>query len=273
VLLVWKIEAGERKVMSNELRWHFHFLKIAEDCASMSKDPSTKVGAVIVGPDREVRSTGFNGLPRGIADTDERLNDRDTKLKLVVHAEMNAILNAARFGIPLKGCTLYLAAMNNTGLVWGGPPCTRCSVETIQSGIRTIVSYPKKAIPSRWHDDLAVAQSILEEGGIDYREVPNRNKDCEYLVPRFMEMMDDIGRYGFEKYKDASFHALRMHGDRSRDDRLAPQAISDHIKDHVSMYLRGEKHDKFGTKGHQLAAVAFNAMMEFYFASLDSEDV
>src|ERR1700733_15498817 len=107
--------------MSNE-RWHRHFLSIAEACALMSKDPSTKVGAVIVGPDREIRSTGFNGLPRGIDDTDERLSDRDTKLKLVVHAEMNAVLNAARFGVSLKGCALYLSATDNSGLVWGGPP-------------------------------------------------------------------------------------------------------------------------------------------------------
>lgn len=156
--------------MFNE-RWDRHFLDIARACSSMSKDPSTQVGAVIVGPDREIRSTGFNGFPRGIADTHERLNNRETKLALVVHAEMNAVLNAARHGVELRGCTLYLAATDSSGSLWGGPPCTRCVVEVIQSGIRNIVSYPKKAVPSRWHADLDLAENLLKEAGINYRTV------------------------------------------------------------------------------------------------------
>lgn len=152
-------------------RWDNHFLELALACARMSKDPSTKVGAVIVGPDREIRSTGFNGFPRGIADTSERLADRDLKLKLIVHGEMNAILNAARMGISVKGCTLYVAATDKSGLVWGGPPCTRCTVETIQSGIAQIVSHPFKTAPSRWQDDLAFAHGLLEEAGVGYREL------------------------------------------------------------------------------------------------------
>lgn len=152
-------------------RWDRHFLQLCLDNARMSKDPSTRVGAVIVGPDREIRSTGFNGFPRGVLDTDERLNNREQKLRLVVHAETNAILNAARVGIPVKGCTLYLAATDRSGLVWGGPPCTRCSVEIIQSGIAEIVSYPIKATPSKWHDDLKLAGELLAECGMKYREV------------------------------------------------------------------------------------------------------
>lgn len=115
-----------------------------------------------------------NGFPRGIADTSERLNDRDTKLKLIVHAERNAILNAARVGVSIKGCTLYLAATDDTGLVWGGPPCTHCTIEIIQTGIVEIVSYPVKAIPSRWHDDLKMARELLCECGMHYRERPNQ---------------------------------------------------------------------------------------------------
>lgn len=152
-------------------RWDRHFLESALHKSRMSKDPSTRVGAVIVGPDREERSSGFNGLPRGIADTPERLNDRDTKLKLIVHAELNAICNAARIGVSVKGCTLFLAASDNTGIVWGGPPCTRCTVEIIQAGISEIVSYPFKSVPSRWKDDIEFARLILTEAGIIYREV------------------------------------------------------------------------------------------------------
>ncbi len=152
-------------------RWDRHFLGMALYNSKLSKDPSTKVGSVIIGPDHEILSGGFNGFPRGIADTDERLNDRDTKLKLVVHAEMNALLAAARTGMRLKGCTLYLAATDSSGLVWGGPPCTRCTVEIIQVGISEIVSYPVKAVTSKWHDDLAMARKLIDEVGINYREV------------------------------------------------------------------------------------------------------
>jgi dCMP deaminase len=156
--------------MSSE-RWDRHFLQLCVDHARMSKDPSTRVGAVIVGPDREIRSAGFNGFPRGIADTEERLHDRETKLRLVVHGEMNAVLLAARVGTPLKGCTLYLAATDDSGSVWGGPPCVRCSVEVIQAGITEVVSFPRKAVPSRWSDDLVLAESLLTEAGVLYREI------------------------------------------------------------------------------------------------------
>jgi dCMP deaminase len=152
-------------------RWDRHFLGLSLYHSKMSKDPSTRVGSVIVGPDRELLSAGFNGFPRGIADTPERLADRDTKLKLVVHAEMNALLAATRTGMRLKGCTLYLSATDDSGLVWGGPPCTRCTVEIIQVGIAEIVSFPAKSVPSRWHEDLALARTLIEEAGINYREL------------------------------------------------------------------------------------------------------
>jgi dCMP deaminase len=152
-------------------RWDLYFLDLCIATAKMSRDPSTKVGAIIVGPDRELRSSGFNGFSRGIADTQERLNDRDTKLKLVVHGEMNAVLAAARVGIPLKGCTLYLAATDVSGAIWGGPPCSQCTKDVIQAGITEVVSFPKKSVPSKWHDDLMLAESLLQEAGIKYREV------------------------------------------------------------------------------------------------------
>ena len=152
-------------------RWHDHFLTLAVEHARMSKDPNTRVGSVIVGPDREVVSTGFNGFPRGIIDTPERLNDRDEKLRLIIHAELNAIINAARVGVSVKGCTLYLAATDNSGMVWGGPPCTRCTVHVIQAGIKSIVSRPIKAVPSRWHEDLAAARKLLEEAGVALLEI------------------------------------------------------------------------------------------------------
>jgi dCMP deaminase len=149
-----------------------HFLRMAEEQTRMSTDPSTRVGAVIVGPKHELRAAGCNSFPHLICESPERMNDREMKLKLIVHAEMNAVLAAARVGIPLAGCTLYLAATDDTGAVWGGPPCTRCTVELIQAGITRIVSRPKKAVPSRWHDDLLLSRQLLDEAGIEYLELP-----------------------------------------------------------------------------------------------------
>lgn len=135
----------------------------------MSKDPATRVGSVLV-RDRVLISTGFNGFPRGIAD-DERLFDREMKLKLVVHAEVNAVLNCAMVGRSMQGATLYTACQSNAA-IWGGPPCTRCAVECIQAGVREVVSYPAKTGPSRWTEDLHFAEGILEEAGVIFRSLP-----------------------------------------------------------------------------------------------------
>lgn len=152
-------------------RWERYFLREALQAAEMSKDPRTRVGAVIVGADREIIATGFNGFPRGVADTTARLADRDTKNSLMVHAEMNAVLSAGRRGVTVKGCTLYLLAADDTGQVWGGPPCLPCSLGVIQAGIAEIVSVPFKDGPSNWRESIEKARTILHEAKIKYREV------------------------------------------------------------------------------------------------------
>jgi len=95
----------------------------------------------------------------------------------------------------------------------------------------------------------------------------------EFLSEPFLEAMNDIGRYGFEKYREQSFQARALSGDRSRGPlyRCQSESILCHSNEHCQAYLRNEKHDHFGTRKHQLAAAAFNAMMEFYFAALDDE--
>ena len=138
--------------------------------AVMSRDPNTKVGSVIIPANPYMAPIhGWNRLPDNIAATHARLHDRDTKLKLIVHAEMDAILSAARDGISIGGGTLYLAATDETGEVWGGPPCTRCTVEIIQSGIKRIVSYPQKP-NSKWTDDLNYARALLREAKVELIE-------------------------------------------------------------------------------------------------------
>ena len=94
--------------------------------------------------------------------------------------------------------------------------------------------------------------------------------DFKYLIPEFLKAMNDIGQYGHEKYGEQSFQYRRLQGDTSRGDmeRTQPHEIGRHACHHFGLYLDGEDHDHFEDKIHQLAAVAFNAMMEAYFAGL-----
>ncbi len=136
--------------------WDRRFLELAKHIAEWSKDPSTKVGCVVVGEDREIRSTGFNGFPRGIEDRPDRLSDRDRKYPLICHAEENAIMHAARIGVSLKGCVAYVT--------W--PPCSRCARSLIQSGVCEIVHPEGCAIPERWREDFEISSEMIEEAGL-----------------------------------------------------------------------------------------------------------
>ena len=143
--------------MSN---WDERFLELAKQIASWSKDPSTQVGCVVVGPDREIRSTGFNGLPRGIEDSEDRLNNREIKYPMICHAEENAIMHAARIGISLKDCTAYVT--------W--PPCTRCARSLIQAGVSEII-YPKGIdIPDRWIQDFDLSLKMFKEAAVKTKQ-------------------------------------------------------------------------------------------------------
>ena len=143
------------------MKWDQRFLKLAEHISGWSKDPSTKVGCVVVGEDREIRSTGFNGFPRGIADDAARLEDREQKYPLICHAEENAIMHAARIGLSLKGCTAYVT--------W--PPCTRCARSLIQAGVVEVV-YPEEIeVPERWMADFDMSTNMMSEAGLNIRQV------------------------------------------------------------------------------------------------------
>ena len=142
-------------------KWDRRFLELASHISTWSKDPSTKVGCVVVGEDREIRSTGFNGFPRGIEDDAERLEDRAQKYPLICHAEENAIMHAARIGISLKSNTAYVT--------W--PPCSRCTRSLIQAGISEVVYPAGIDIPERWEEDLEIALGMMEEAGISVKQV------------------------------------------------------------------------------------------------------
>ena len=164
-LAYWMVSVLKGK----NVKWDKHFIDMCRLHASLSKDPSSKVGAVIVTPDRQIVSAGFNGFPRGVRD-DERLFDRDTKLKLIVHAEMNAILAAANLGIRVQGCTMYFVA-ESEGKLWGNSPCSRCLVSLIQAGISEIVTIKNSCVPDRWKDDIEFSRSIIDEVKLGYREI------------------------------------------------------------------------------------------------------
>ena len=145
------------------MNWDEYFMAMARTCALKSKDPSTKVGAVIVGPGNEIRSTGYNGFPRNV-DEDVILEEplgltrwthKPTKYKYVEHAERNAIYNAARVGTPTDECRVFMTA----------PPCHECARAIIQAGIYEVVypeDHPFKNRPD-WAESLAEAKSMLEE--------------------------------------------------------------------------------------------------------------
>lgn len=144
------------------MKWDQRFLRLADHISAWSKDPSTKVGCVVVGPDREIRSTGFNGFPRGIEDSAERLNNRELKYPLICHAEENACMHAARIGVSLRGCIAYVT--------W--PPCTRCARSLVQAGIEQVVYPSGLEIPERWRDDFEMSMDMLREAGVSTREIP-----------------------------------------------------------------------------------------------------
>ncbi len=105
--------------------WDTKMMGLAEHVAQWSKDPSTKVGAVLVDPCFRVVSVGYNGFPRNVEDTTERYNDRETKYGFVVHAEINAILNAVDIS---RARSIYTTLF----------PCRECAKAIIQAGIREV---------------------------------------------------------------------------------------------------------------------------------------
>ena len=141
---------------NQELKWHERFIKLAHEVATWSKDPSTKVGCILV-KDKKVISTGYNGFPKGISDSFERLNDRTTKYETVVHAETNAITAAALHGVSTDGASAYVTFH----------PCSRCAAVLINAGIDAVFVSATGEIPSRWLDNFLLASNLLKEAGVE----------------------------------------------------------------------------------------------------------
>lgn len=131
------------------------FLRLAKFWGNLkSKDPSTKVGAVLVRPDYSVVSLCYNGFPRQMEDLPEDYANREVKLSKIIHAEMNALLMSR--DQDLKGCTLYTYPL---------PCCDRCAPHIIQSGIKRVVSIDVPA-KSRWADSVSKSMKYFDEAGV-----------------------------------------------------------------------------------------------------------
>jgi len=131
-------------------KWDTRFIDLAKLVASWSKDPSTQVGAVIVDKDKGIVSTGFNGFPQGV---DDEATDRDIKLLRTIHAEENALLFARR---DVTGMTVYVTR----------PPCARCAVKLIQSGVsRVVYPLPPVDFVERWGNEMREANAMFSQVG------------------------------------------------------------------------------------------------------------
>ena len=137
-------------------KWDQRFLDLAKFVSQWSKDPSTKVGGVIVDEHKRVISLGFNGFAKGVKDTEERYSNRELKYSMVVHAEVNALLFAER---DVTGCTLY---------TYPFAPCSSCASLVIQSGIKRVVApHPTRELLERWGDSLKLAKTLFFEAGVE----------------------------------------------------------------------------------------------------------
>jgi dCMP deaminase len=159
-----------------DLKWDFRFLQLAETVASWSRDPSTKVGAVAV-RDKRVLALGFNGLPAGVEDLSERLEDRKIKYAMTNHAETNLLTYAARDGVTLKGSTCYVTLH----------PCSNCVAQLINAGIKRIV-IPVHDIPERWQESFDLSRQMMEEAEIQFDELGITKMGIE----EFNQLLDEV---------------------------------------------------------------------------------
>lgn len=147
--------------------WDIRMMALAQFIATWSKDRGRKVGAVIVGPDNEIRSTGYNGIPRGVNDDVEVRHEAagGEKYLWVSHAERNAIYNAALLGVSTKNCTIYLP--------WY--PCIECAKAIVQVGISKVVCFEPDFSDSNWGKDFERSLVVLGEGNVVTHFIEQKN--------------------------------------------------------------------------------------------------
>jgi dCMP deaminase len=138
--------------VEQKFKWDMRFLDMAKLVSSWSKDPSTKVGAVITTKDNRVVSVGYNGFPTNVNDDKEKMEDREYKLAVTIHAETNAINFAKR---DLTGCTIY---------TYPFMPCSNCASNIIQSGIDRVVTLTSDV--ERWKKSFDISLDLFRQAGV-----------------------------------------------------------------------------------------------------------
>ena len=147
--------------MSRPDKWDIRLIGLAEHVAQWSKDPSTKVGAVIADKKHRIISLGFNGFARGVSDLAERLDDRQTKYDMIIHAERNALLFA---NSSVDGASVY---------VWPLLPCAQCAATLIQVGIAEVIApMVDKEREQRWAAQIKLAQTMFAEANVKVINLP-----------------------------------------------------------------------------------------------------
>lgn len=144
------------------MKWDYRYMSIANEVASWSKDPSTKVGAVITTVDAtKIISTGYNGFPRGFSDDPAGYENREYKYPRVVHAEVNAVLNAA---CALHGTTLYCTH----------PCCSACASVIVNAGIKRVVfTPPSQDFYDRYKTAMEITYDIFTQCGVKFIRLPS----------------------------------------------------------------------------------------------------
>jgi dCMP deaminase len=140
-------------------KWDDRFLEVAAVAAKWSKDRNAQVGAVVVDSQGQIAGVGYNGFPKLVEDTADRYEDQETKLEMVVHAEVNAILGA---GVRARGASVYVV---------GKPVCARCAGSLIQAGVKRVVAAqpePETDGESKWARYGRIACTMMEEAKVEF---------------------------------------------------------------------------------------------------------
>jgi len=142
------------------MKWSEYYLGIAEAVKLKSKDQSTQIGAVIVGDDKQIVSTGYNSFPRSIVDGNDERQLRPEKYYWMEHAERNAIYNAALNGVSTKGTSIYLTC---------GIPCCDCARGIINSGIKKVYCKEQDTTKNRehWDEHAKRSMEMFTEADVD----------------------------------------------------------------------------------------------------------
>lgn len=143
----WRIAPSE---------WDKRYLRIAREASTWSKDPRAGVGSVLVNRENRIVSTSFNGLPKSIPDDPAILNNRELKLRMIIHAELNSLLF---YHGDTTGFTIYSYPI---------PPCIHCASSIIQRGIKRVVSVYNKGHNPKWENENNCAEDLFSKAGVEF---------------------------------------------------------------------------------------------------------